>query len=119
MELKRINTMNDLLKHIVESISGIWGNRKYELVLGLNNVFTFEEKKSGEILDGYYLILQIPENIHPTLRLTELNGISHDYDIIDVIIFHSLIISYKGKRIDLKHVTAEEHYGKVYDPANN
>jgi hypothetical protein len=111
--------MDNLLKRIVESISGIWGNSKYELVLGLNNVFTFEEKKSGEIIDGFYLILQIPQNPYYTLRLTELNGLSHDYDIIDVIIFHTLIISLEGKTINLKNIPPDEYDGEVFNPADN
>jgi len=111
--------MDNALKHILESISGIWGNREYELVLGLNNVFTFEEKKSGEIIDGFYLILQIPQNRYYTLRLTELNGITHDYDIVDVIIFHTLIISREGKRISLKNVPPDEYEGEIFNPANN
>lgn len=111
--------MDDLLKHIVERISGIWANSKYELALGLNNVFTFEEKKSGEIIDGFYLILQIPQNSYYTLRLTELNGNSHDYDIIDVIIFDTLIISREGERINLKNVPPEEYEGEIFNPADN
>jgi len=111
--------MDELLKHIVESISGIWGNSKYELVLGLNNVFTFEEKKSGEIIDGFYLILQIPHNRYCTLRLTELNGTTHDYEIIDVIIFHTLIISREGKRINLKNVPPDEYEGEIFNPSDN
>ncbi len=111
--------MNDILKHITESISGIWENNKYELVLGLNNVFTFEEKKSGEIIDGFYLILQIPKNRYHTLRLTELNGINHDYDIIDVIIFDTLTISQEGKRINLKNVHPDEYDGEIFNPADN
>lgn len=46
--------MSDILKHIAESIPGIWANNKYELVIGLNNVFTFEERESGEMIDGFY-----------------------------------------------------------------
>lgn len=111
--------MEDLLKHIVESIPGIWVNKKYELTLGLNNVFTFEEKKSGEIIDGFYLIVKIPQNRFYTLRLTELNGTTHDYDIIDVIIFHTLIISHDGKKIDLKNMSPDEYEGDIFNPADN
>jgi len=111
--------MNDVLKHIVESISGIWGNSEYELVLGLDNVFTFEEKKSGEIIDGFYLILQIPQHRYYTLRLTELNGTTHDYDIIDVIIFDTLIISREGKRINFKNIPPDEYDGEIFNPADN
>lgn len=111
--------MNDILNHIVESIPGIWGNKKYELILGLNNSFTFEDKKSGEIIDGFYLILQIPQNRYYTLRLTELNGTSHDYDIIDVIIFDTLIISRKGERINFKNIPPDEYDGEIFNPADN
>lgn len=111
--------MYNLLKHIAESIPGIWGNKKYELVLGLNNTFFFEEKKSGEVIDGFYLILQLPQNRYYTLRLTELNGTTHDYDIIDVIIFHTLIISHNGKRINLKNIPPDEYEGETFNPANN
>lgn len=111
--------MSNKLNHIVESISGIWANSKYELLLGLNNTFTFEEKKSEEIIDGYYMILQIPGNSYYTLRLTELNGDFHDYDIIDAISFEMLIISKDGERINFKNVPARDYDGESFKPSDN
>jgi hypothetical protein len=111
--------MDNLLNHISESISGIWGNKEYEIVLGLNNTFFFEEKESGKIINGTYSIIQLPQNRYATLRLTELNGTTHDYDIIDVIIFHTLIISHEGEKIHLENVPPDEYEGEIFNPADN
>lgn len=107
------------LQHIAENISGIWGNKKFELHLGLNYVFVFEEKESGEIMDGFYQILQIPKYEYPTLRLTELNGTIHDYLINDLLCFETLTISREGKKIHFKNVPPDEYDGEVINPANN
>lgn len=107
------------LKYIAESISGIWGNKKFELHLGLNYVFTFEEKESGEIMDGFYQILHIPKDSYPTLRLTELNGTIHDYLIKEFFSFETLTISCKGKTIKFKNIPPDEYDGEVINPADN
>jgi hypothetical protein len=111
--------MRNLLKEINENISGIWGNKKYELILGLNNVFTFEERESGEILDGTYSIIQLSENLYPTLRLTELNGIKHDYVINELTVFESLIISHEGDKLHFKNISPSEYDGEIINPSNN
>ncbi|MEI9943985.1 MAG: hypothetical protein WDN26_07145 [Chitinophagaceae bacterium] len=111
--------MDNLLNEIDENISGIWANQKYELLLGLNNVFTFEEKESGEIIDGTYSIILDTKDGYITLRLTELNGINHDYIIIEVSAFKTLIISNKRERINLKNVPPDEYEGETFNTANN
>src|SRR5688500_19034054 len=104
--------MKYLLKEITDNISGIWANKKYELILGLNNVFTFEERKSGEIIDGTYSIIQPTEDHYPTLRLTELNGMNHDYVINELTVFETLTISHEGERIHFKNVPPDEYDGE-------
>ena len=111
--------MDNLLNEIEENISGIWANQKYELLLGLNNTFTFEEKESEEIIDGTYSITLDTKDGYIILRLTELNGINHDYTIIEVSAFKTLIISHKGERIHLKNVPPDEYNGEILNPADN
>ena len=111
--------MDNLLTELKENISGVWANNRYELLLGLNNVFTFEEKESEEIIDGTYSIILDNKDGYIILRLTELNGINHDYIIIEVSAFKTLIISNKGERINLKNVPPDEYEGETFNPANN
>lgn len=111
--------MDNLLNEIKENISGIWANSKYELILGLNNTFTFEEKESGEIMDGTYSIALDKKDGYILLRLTELNGITHDYIIIEILAFKTLVISNKGEKIILKNVPLDEYDGEIFDPSNN
>lgn len=111
--------MKYLLKEIAENITGIWANNKYELLLGLNNVFTFEEKKSGEIIDGTYSIIQPTTNPYPTLRLTELNGKTHDYVINELSVFETLTVSHEGKKIHFKNVPPDDYEGEIINPLNN
>jgi hypothetical protein len=111
--------MDNLLKEIEDNISGIWANDKYQLLLGLNNVFTFEEKQSGEIIDGFYSIILDTKDGYIVLRLTELNGTTHDYIIIEVSAFKTLIISNEGERINLSNVPPEEYDGETFNPADN
>lgn len=110
--------MDNLLNEIKENISGIWANNKYVLILGLDNVFTFEEKESEEVIDGTYSIV-LDNDGYIVLRLTEQNRISHDYIIIEVSAFKTLIISNKGERINLNNVPPDEYAGETFDPANN
>jgi hypothetical protein len=110
--------IDELIKQISENISGIWVNQKYELLLGLNNVFAFEEK-SGDIIDGTYSIIQPAEGQYPTLRLTEPNGMNHDYVITELTVFETLTISHEGERIHLKNLPPDEYEGEVINPANN
>jgi len=104
---------------IAENIPGIWASKEYELLLGLNNVFTLEEKKSGEIIDGFFSIIQPANNPLPILRLTELNGTNHDYIIHELFVFEKLIISNRGKKIHFKNVPPDEYDGEIINPANN
>jgi len=111
--------MKNLLKEISENISGIWGNKKYELILGLNNTFTFEDRTSGEIIDGTYSIIEHSETHYPTLRLSELTGTQHDYVINELTVFESLNISHAGNKIQLKNIPPDEYDGEIINPSNN
>ncbi len=111
--------MSDILTHIRESIPGIWDSGNFKLVLSLDNTFFLETKETEDIIDGFYLILQIPKNRYYTLRLTEINGTTHDYDIIDVIVFDTLIISRNGERLHFTNVPPDEYEGEIFNPANN
>lgn len=111
--------MKNLLKEIAENISGIWANKNYELILGLNKTFTFEERKSEEIIDGTYSIIQPDENPYLILRLTELNGKNHDYVINELTVFQSLTISLGEQKIQFKNVPPDEYDGEVFNPSNN
>jgi len=111
--------MKYTLEHLAEDISGIWGNNKYELTLGLNKVFVFEEKKSGDIIDGTFSVIKITENEYPTLRLTEFDGKSHDYKINDLSVFETLTISHEGEIIHFKNIPPDEYKGEVFNPLNN
>ncbi|MCU0321318.1 MAG: hypothetical protein MUE72_02815 [Chitinophagaceae bacterium] len=109
----------NLLKQTADNISGIWANKKYELILGLNNVFTFEEKESREIKDGTYSVIQDSKYHYPVLKLTELNGINHYYVINELTIFETLTISNEVEIIHFKNVSPDEYDGDIFDPANN
>lgn len=111
--------MDSLLKEVEENISGIWDSNKYELHLGVNGVFFFEEKESEEIIDGTFSIVQDAKDGYIILRLTELDGIKHDCILIELAAFQSLIISYKGERIHFKNVPPDEYKEEVFNPANN
>lgn len=111
--------MENLLKQIADNISGIWVSQKYELILGLNNLFTFEEKESEEIKDGTYSIIKDSKNHYATLRLTELDGMNHDYVINELTVFETLTISHEGEKIHFTNVSPDEYEGEVFNPANN
>jgi len=98
------------LKQIAENISGIWVNKKYDLLLGLppHNTFTFADN-TGEGINGEYFIIQPSEDHFPTLRLIDSEGMNHDYVINELIIFDTLIISHEGEIIHFKNVPPDEY----------
>jgi len=111
--------MADLLKQIEENISGIWVTTNYELVLGINNTFFFEQKETSDVIDGTYSVIKHSKDSYPTLRLTELNGTNHDYVINELSVFEILTISHEGETIHFKNVPPDEYDGEIINPANN
>lgn len=105
--------MNQLIQEVEENISGIWENDRYELALGLDSSFFFNDKKNDVAIDdGKYSI--VVKNGLIVLRLNK-----KDYVLIELSAFNSLIISDEGEEIHFKNTPPDEYDGEVFNPADN